>query len=60
MSLNIRRVRPGEAGLVLAFIRELAEYEKLSHEVEATEAMTSASDLPGCSASSERRYSSAS
>ena len=41
MSLNIRRVRPGEAGLVLAFIRELAEYEKLSHEVEATEAMIS-------------------
>ena len=39
MSLNIRRVRPGEAGLVLAFIRELAEYEKLSHEVEATEEM---------------------
>jgi GNAT superfamily N-acetyltransferase len=38
MSLNIRRVRPGEAGLVLSFIRELAEYEKLSHEVEATEA----------------------
>ena len=35
MSLNIRRVRPGEAGLVLDFIRELAEYEKLSHEVEA-------------------------
>ena len=39
MSLNIRRARSGEAGLVLAFIRELAEYEKLSHEVEATEAM---------------------
>lgn len=39
MSLNIRRARPGEAGIVLAFIRELAEYEKLSHEVEATEAM---------------------
>src|SRR5690349_8393958 len=38
MSLNIRRVRPGEAGLVLAFIRELADYEKLAHEVEATEA----------------------
>ena len=38
MSLNIRRARPGEAGLVLAFVRELAEYEKLSHEVEATEA----------------------
>ena len=39
MSLNIRRARPDEAGLVLSFIRELAEYEKLSHEVEATEAM---------------------
>jgi diamine N-acetyltransferase len=39
MSLNIRRARPGEAGLVLSFVRELAEYEKLSHEVEATEAM---------------------
>src|SRR6476469_3570161 len=38
MSLTIRRVRAGEAGLVLDFIRELAEYEKLSHEVEATEA----------------------
>lgn len=39
MSLYIRRARPGDAGLVLAFIRELAEYEKLAHEVEATEAM---------------------
>ncbi|WFU74657.1 GNAT family N-acetyltransferase [Bradyrhizobium sp. CB2312] len=39
MSLNIRRARADEAGLVLAFIRELAEYEKLSHEVEATEEM---------------------
>ncbi|MCP3476307.1 GNAT family N-acetyltransferase [Bradyrhizobium sp. CCGUVB1N3] len=39
MSFNIRRARPGEAGLVLSFIRELAEYEKLTHEVEATEAM---------------------
>lgn len=38
-SLLIRRARTGEAGLVLAFIRELAEYERLSHEVEATEAM---------------------
>jgi GNAT superfamily N-acetyltransferase len=38
MSLNIRRARPGEAGLVLDFVRELADYEKLSHEVEATEA----------------------
>ena len=29
MSLTIRRARPGEAGLVLSFVRELAEYEKL-------------------------------
>jgi GNAT superfamily N-acetyltransferase len=39
MSLNIRPARPGEAGLVLAFVRELAEYEKLMHECETTEAM---------------------
>ena len=38
MSLAIRRARPGEAGLVLSLIRDLAEYEKLLHEVEATEA----------------------
>src|SRR6476619_3647999 len=38
MSLNIRRARSGEAGLVLSFVRELAEYEKLLYEVEATEA----------------------
>ncbi len=39
MSLNIRRARSDEAGLVLTFIRELAEYEKLLHELEASEAM---------------------
>jgi GNAT superfamily N-acetyltransferase len=39
MSLLIRRARPDEAGVVLSLIRELAEYEKLLHEVEATEAM---------------------
>jgi diamine N-acetyltransferase len=37
MSLSIRRARSDEAGLVLALVRELAEYEKLSHEVVATE-----------------------
>src|SRR5258708_2210714 len=42
MSLTIRRARPGEAGLVLSFVRELAEYEKLLHEVEATEALIEA------------------
>ena len=40
--LRIRRARPGDAGLVMAFIRDLAEYEKLSHEVDATEAMIDA------------------
>lgn len=39
MSLVIRRARPDEAGLVLSLVRELAEYEKLLHEVEATEQM---------------------
>ena len=39
MSRLIRRARRDEAGVVLALIRELAEYEKLLHEVEATEAM---------------------
>ena len=34
----IRPARPGEAGLVLDFIRALADYEKLGHEVEAGEA----------------------
>ena len=38
MSLAIRRARPDEAGLVLSLVRELAEYEKLLHEVDATEA----------------------
>ena len=38
MALNIRRARPDEAGLVLSLVRELAEYEKLLHEVQATEA----------------------
>jgi len=39
MALLIRRARPDEAGLVLSLVRELAEYEKLLHEVEATETM---------------------
>ena len=38
MSLAIRSAQRGEAALVLDFIRKLAEYEKLSHAVEATEA----------------------
>jgi GNAT superfamily N-acetyltransferase len=38
MSIAIRAARPDEAGLVLSFVRELAEYEKLAHQVEASEA----------------------
>ncbi|WP_421951540.1 GNAT family N-acetyltransferase [Pelagibacterium sp.] len=37
MSLIIRRAEPKDAGLVHRFIVKLAEYEKLSHEVEASE-----------------------
>jgi GNAT superfamily N-acetyltransferase len=39
LSLSIRSARPDEAGVVLSLVRELADYEKLSHEVEATETM---------------------
>lgn len=42
MTLSIRPARPGDAALVLGFVRELAEYEKLAHEVDATEAMIDA------------------
>ena len=38
MSLIIRRALSDEEGLVFSLVRELAEYEKLLHEVEATEA----------------------
>jgi|ERR1043165_2714428 GNAT superfamily N-acetyltransferase len=40
--LSIRPARKGEAALVLQFIRELAEYEKLLDECVATEAMIDA------------------
>ncbi|MBS0410531.1 MAG: GNAT family N-acetyltransferase [Proteobacteria bacterium] len=36
MSLIVRPARPDEADLVLRFIRELAEYERLLHEVKTT------------------------
>jgi GNAT superfamily N-acetyltransferase len=38
MSLRIASARPDQIGLIFSLIRELAEYEKLLHEVEATEA----------------------
>jgi GNAT superfamily N-acetyltransferase len=37
MSLTIRPATPADAGLIHSFVRALAEYEKLLHEVEATE-----------------------
>ena len=38
MTLVIRPAVPGDAALIHGFIRELADYEKLLHEVTATEA----------------------
>jgi integrase len=40
MTVEIRPARPGEAGLVLNFVRELAAYEKLADEGEADEGAT--------------------
>jgi len=37
-SFNIRKAQPGEEGLVLEFIKKLAEYEKCADEVVANEA----------------------
>lgn len=42
MTITIRPARPGEAGLVLGFVRELAQYEQLIHTVDATEEMIGA------------------
>ncbi len=38
MSIRIRPATPGDATAILGFIRELAEYERLLHEVKTTEA----------------------
>jgi diamine N-acetyltransferase len=38
MSLSIHRASPDQSKLIFSLLCELAEYEKLSHEVEATEA----------------------
>jgi GNAT superfamily N-acetyltransferase len=37
MSIDIRPARPDEAALVLSFVRDLAEYERLLDQVEADE-----------------------
>ena len=41
MSLIIRPAVPADAALVFSLVRELAEYERLLHEVEATEELIS-------------------
>ncbi|MBV9568866.1 MAG: GNAT family N-acetyltransferase [Hyphomicrobiales bacterium] len=49
MSLTIRPAVPSDASLVFSLVRELAEYERLLHEVEATESLIAAalfSDTP--------------
>lgn len=49
MSLSIRAARRDDSALVLALVRELADYEKLANEVDATEDAISAalfSDAP--------------
>jgi diamine N-acetyltransferase len=38
MALSIHRARPQESSLIFSLLCELAEYEKLTHEVVATEA----------------------
>ena len=38
MSVAVRAATPADTPLILSFIRELAEYERLLHEVEMTEA----------------------
>jgi GNAT superfamily N-acetyltransferase len=46
MSLSIRFATAADVPLILAFIRGLAEYEKLTHEVEATEERLRATLFP--------------
>ena len=42
MSLAIRAARPDDSALIFALVRELAEYENLASEVDATEEMIAA------------------
>ena len=42
-NLRIEKAEERDAGLILSFIKELAEYERLSHEVVATEELLRAS-----------------
>ena len=38
MTTRVRSAEPSDAALIYGFIRDLAEYERMLHEVEATEA----------------------
>ena len=42
VSLTIRAARPADGALIFTLVRELADYEKLSAEVDATEEMIAA------------------
>lgn len=42
MTATVRPAAPADAALVLALVRELAQYERLAHEVDATEGMIAA------------------
>jgi GNAT superfamily N-acetyltransferase len=42
LTLSLRPAAPADSPLILALIRELADYERLSGEVDATEAMIAA------------------
>jgi len=42
VSLAIRAARPDDSALIFALVRELADYEKLSDQVDATEEMIAA------------------
>jgi GNAT superfamily N-acetyltransferase len=46
-SITLRLATPDDTGLILDFIRQLADYEKLSHEVVADEASLRASLFEG-------------
>ena len=46
MTTTIRAAGPADTSLILGFIRRLADYEKLSHEVEATEERLRSSLFP--------------
>jgi GNAT superfamily N-acetyltransferase len=41
-SLAIRAAQPADSALIFALVRELADYEKLSHQVDATREMIAA------------------